>query len=146
MRGTERYLHSPLVRWDRVLSIGLQIVILFFQICLLLSGLWEISLQEPVHSSYPEVFLIRGLSTWNWMCSHPMKNPQLGVVHDLLCGRIAFEHPVSSPQVVFTPSLVIGHAFALPVLIQRRDHGMRTSSYSMSGMDQPHQKIPTQSR
>lgn len=38
----------------------------------------EIGLQEPVHSSYPEVCLLRGLSTYNGMCSHPMNNPLLG--------------------------------------------------------------------
>lgn len=58
--GTERYLHSPFVTWDRVLGIDLQGVFVFFQICLLLRGLWEIGLQESVHSSYAEVFLLGG--------------------------------------------------------------------------------------
>lgn len=56
-------------------SSGHQIAILFFQICLLFSGLWEIGLQEHVHSSYSEVFLIRGFSTCNRMYSHPRNNP-----------------------------------------------------------------------
>ena len=66
--------------------------------------------------------------------------------HELLCGGVAFEHLISWPRAAFTSSFMTGHAFALSVLIQRRDHDMRTASYSVSGMDQPHPKTPTQSR